>query len=271
MDWNKTKTIFIIVFSILNVFLYTLYVNRYNEAQNVEPLGEASIEERLHADNIRYDRLSKSSVQESYVTGNVRKYSLEDLKPRENQTYEIINETQLVATFTEPVLLQNVNDPLSLEDFTLKNIENGSSYELWEIDEEERKAVLFQTTKKRFIYNNSNAMLVIYWNEDNKILKYEQTEFQELEEFGEESVNLLPEEEVVRTLYARNLLNPNSTITDITLGYSTLVHFTDTQVFAPTWRVRVKLIDGSIEDYFVNAVEGKIIEFEKETEEIEQQ
>lgn len=255
------------MFSILNVFLYSLYLNRYNEFLNVEPLGETSIEDRLQADNIRYDSLSKSSQQESYVTGNVRMYTLDELTPRENQTIEIIDGTLLVATLNEPELIQNVEDPLVFKDFTLKNIENGSSYELWEIDKDERKAVLFQTTKNRFIFNNSKAMVTIYWNEDNEIIRYEQTEFEELEEFGEESVNLLPEEEVVRTLYARNLLNPDTTITDIILGYSTLVQITETQVFAPTWQVRVISKDGSIDDYFVNAVEGKIIEFEKETEE----
>ena len=48
------------------------------------------------------------------------------------------------------------------------------------------------------------------------------------------------------------------------LGYSTLVQLTETQVFAPTWHVRVELKDGEIEDYFINAIEGKIIEFQRE-------
>ena len=48
----------------------------------------------------------------------------------------------------------------------------------------------------------------------------------------------------------------------MTLGYSTLVQVTETQVFAPTWHVRVELKDGIIEDYFINAIEGKIIEFQ---------
>jgi regulatory protein YycI of two-component signal transduction system YycFG len=267
MDWNKTKTIFIIVFSILNVFLYSLYLNRHNEAQKLEPLGEASIAEQLQAENIRYDSLSVDTEKESYVTGKVRLYSLEELKPRENQTFEIIDKTKLVATFDEPVPILNVEAPTYFEEFVIKNVENGSSYELWEINEEERKAVLFQKMKDRFIFYNLNAAITIYWNEDNEIIKYEQAEFKELEEFPE-SIDLLPEEDAVVALFKKNLLKPDSTITDVILGYSTLVQFTETQVFAPTWRVRAKLKDGSIEDYFVNAVEGKIIEFEKEPEEI---
>jgi len=272
MDWNKTKTIFIIVFSILNVFLYSLYLNSYNEAQIIEPLGdEASIHEKLEADRIKYDSLSKVPEQESYVTGNVRVYSLEELQPRENQTIRIVDGTKLVAIFNEPVLIQNVQDALSFEEFAIANVENGASYELWEIDEEERKAVLFQKVKNHLIFNNSNARVTLYWNENQEMIRYEQTEFEELEAFGEGLVNLLAEEEVVKTLYARNLLKTESSIEDISLGYSTLVHFTETQVFAPTWHISVKSQDGLIEEYFVNAVEGKIIEFKNEEEDEEEE
>ena len=59
---------------------------------------------------------------------------------------------------------------------------------------------------------------------------------------------------------AKNLLKPNSQITSMKLGYSTLVQLTQKQVFAPTWEVRVKSPDGT-EEFFINAFEGKVIEF----------
>ena len=55
------------------------------------------------------------------------------------------------------------------------------------------------------------------------------------------------------------------------LGYSTLVQLTQTQVFAPTWEVRVKDAEGQVEEYFVNAFEGKILEFEKSSDVIEEE
>ena len=48
------------------------------------------------------------------------------------------------------------------------------------------------------------------------------------------------------------------------LGYSTLIQVTQTQVFAPTWEVRVQVADGKEEQYFVNAVEGKVIDIQKD-------
>ena len=270
MDWNKTKTIFIIVFSILNVFLYSLYLNRYNDAQELEILGETSIEERLQADNIRFESKTVDSVKESYVSGNIRVYDPEELKPLDNQSFEIFDRTKLVSTFKEPVIIGSPEDPASLVKFVSTNVYDGATYELFDVDKAAKKAIFFQTINNRQVYFNQNALLTIYWNEENQIIRYEQTALEELEEF-EQTENLLPDERAVEVLYQRNILKPNSTIESINLGYSTLVQLTETQVFAPTWRVRVELQDGSREDYFVNAVEGKIIEFNKEATELEEE
>lgn len=267
LDWNKTKTIFIFVFAILNVFLYSLYLNRYNEAKDVEVLGETSIEERLQGDNIRYDSIPENTTKEKYVSGNIRVYEKDELKPIENQKFEVIDKSKLVSTFDKPVPLENIEDTTNVRKFVDENVFDGSSYELFNIDVKEKTATFFQTINSRQIFFNQNALLTIYWNEENEVYKYEQTGFEELEDNFDQTETLLPDERAVEVLYQRSLLKPNSTITMISLGYSTLVQLTETQVFAPTWRVRVELQDGTKEDYFVNAVEGKIIEFNKESEE----
>ena len=271
MDWNKTKTIFIIVFSILNVFLYSLYFNRYNEHQEVEDLTVTTIEERLHADNIRINSTPEDTMKESYVSGKIRFYSPEEMKPLDNQTYEVLDKTHLIATFKEPVVLDSLEDPVSITGFVRTHVLDGTSYELFEIDEESNKATFFQIINKRQIFYNQNAKLMIYWNDENEVVRYEQTALEEIENDFEKSENLLSDDRAVEVLYTRNLIKPNSTITSISLGYSTLVQLTEIQVFAPTWRVRVELQDGKVEDHFINAVEGKIIEFNKEPVEIEKE
>ena len=267
MDWNKAKAIFIIVFLILNVFLYKLYLNRYNDALKVEALSETSIEERLQADNIRFESTPVDTVKESYVSGNIRVYTLEQLGSMKDQTIEIVDGTKLVSTFEEPVALGNLEDRSKFKEFVSEHVFEGSSYELFEVDEEAKKAIFFQTINKRQIFFNQNARLTIYWNEDKEVYRYEETSLEEHVIF-EQTENLLSDESAVEGLYKQNKIKPNSIIRSINLGYSTLVQLTETQVFAPTWRVRVELKDGTQEDYFVNAVEGKIIEFNKEFEEI---
>ena len=270
LDWNKTKTIFIVVFLILNVFLYKLYLNRYNDALKVEALSETSIEERLQADNIRFESNPVDTVNESYVSGNIRVYTNEELKSIKNQTIEIVDTTKLVSTFEEPIALGNLENRANLNEFVSKHVFEGSSYELFEVDVEAKKAVFFQTINKRQIFFNQNARLIIYWNEDKEVYRYEETSLDEHVIF-EQTENLLTDEAAVEGLYKQNKIKPNSIIRSINLGYSTLVQLTETQVFAPTWWVRVELQDGTEEDYFVNAVEGKIIEFNNELEEIDEE
>ena len=74
--------------------------------------------------------------------------------------------------------------------------------------------------------------------------------------------DLLSQDDAVSSLVTRGYLKPDSTVMQVKSGYSTLVQLTETQVFAPTWNVQVKLKDGTIEHYFINAIEGKVIEFQ---------
>ena len=98
--------------------------------------------------------------------------------------------------------------------------------------------------------------------EDGKNHKLPTREFGEFDSFNKKK-DILSPIDVINTLYSRDYLKKDSTVTDIVLGYSTLITLTKTQVFAPTWRVHVELKEGEIEDHFINAIEGKIVEFQR--------
>ncbi|TQR20044.1 hypothetical protein FG384_09105 [Psychrobacillus vulpis] len=265
MDWNKTKTIFIIVFSILNVFLFSLYLNRYNDASKVQVPSDTPIEERLLLDNIKFPKLESLVQEASYVSGNVHLFSEEELNKLSNQTIEMKNGSELVSIFNKPLPITEEN---SLEKLVHDNVLKGDSYGLWKIDEENNSAILFQKVNSRLVYYNPNAMLIVHWNDEKEIIQYNQTILDNLEDYNE-SKNLLPYMQAIKVLYSRGLLKPDSTVKEIKLGYSTLAQVTETQVFAPTWHVLVELSDKTSEEYFVNAVEGRIIEIPKETEQLE--
>ncbi|TQR11536.1 hypothetical protein FG383_14240 [Psychrobacillus soli] len=265
MDWNKTKTIFIIVFSILNVFLLSLYVNRYNDALNVVEPIDTPIEERLLSDNIKVPKTESYIQEASYVSGNVHLFSMEELDGLTNQTLEVKDGFQLIGTFKEPIAVTTEN---SLEKLVKANIIRGDSYGLWKIDEEEQSATFFQKVNDRLVYHNKNAQVIVHWNDEKELIGYEQTVLDNLEDY-DELKKLVSPMLVIKVLYSSSLLKADSTVKDIRLGYSTLATLTETQVFAPTWYVQVELSDGTMEEYFVNAVEGRISEIPKETEQPE--
>lgn len=263
MDWNKTKTIFIIVFSILNIFLYSLFLNRQMGMENVQVIGKTSIEETLKMDNITYNPIPLAKKEVSYLSANIAYFSEERLKGLKDQSFVIIEKSRLLSQMKTSVSVKNSKDDYAFDDFLDQYVLEGNEYELWEVDEEEQKAVFFQRVKDETIFYSTNAMLVIYWNADEIITHYEQRMLEEFVSFNHKK-DLLSQDDAVASLATRGYLKPDSTVTHVRSGYSTLVQLTETQVFAPTWNVQVKLKNGDIENYFINAIEGKIIEFEKE-------
>lgn len=261
MDWNKTKTIFIIVFSILNVFLFSLYLNRYNEALDLEVASDAPIEDRLFQDNITVPKIDVDIKEASYVSGNTHNFILEELEELPNQTI-VIDGSKLTSTFNKAIPITEEN---TVEKIVRENVLRGDSYGLWEKDEENKSATFFQKVNNRFVYYNKNATLVVYWNDQQEVVRYEQTILDDLEDYNEDRI-LMGSMRAIKVLYDHGHLKPDSVVKDIKLGYSQLLELTETQVFLPTWHILVELADGTKEDYFVNAIEGSIVEIQKDPE-----
>ncbi|MGG0668927.1 two-component system regulatory protein YycI [Sporosarcina koreensis] len=260
MDWNKTKTIFIVVFSILNIFLYSLYINQRTEAQNVQVAGKTSIEDLMKQENITYNVPQVVKSDFSYISANMKSFSQEELESLEDQSIDIIDNTTIESEMRTPVSILNTKEEYYFKDFLTKYVLNGAEYEFWQVDEESRKAIFFQKVNGEPIFYSSNATLTIYWDEDYEVTHYEQ---RMLEEFSSDNhkKEVLTQDEAVGSLATRGFLRPDSKVLKVTPGYSSLVQLTGKQVFAPTWNIRVELKDGTIEDHFINAIEGKVIEF----------
>lgn len=267
MDWNKTKTIFIVVFLILNVFLYYQYLSSYNEAQKVELLIEKKIDAMLQDDNIKYSDLPNVIKTAPYISTKVKTFTKEDLPESSNQSGKIIENNKFQITFKKPIYLGLSVTKDRLNEFSKQYIPSNDAYILWEINSEEKYALFFQRVNDKTFYYNVNGYIKLYWNDNNEVTHYEQTMLEKIEALEQQEIILQPLE-VLEVLYARNLLKPNSTVTTMNLGYSTFVQITETQVFTPTWEVRVKLEDGKEEILFINAVAGKVIEFDNTDNEL---
>ncbi|MGN4123537.1 two-component system regulatory protein YycI [Lysinibacillus sphaericus] len=269
MDWNRTKSIFIMVFLILNIFLYWLYLNRYNEAQNVEIPGEKTIGARLEDDNITFGALPNSIESATYISGKVHNFTPAEFA-NSNHQVDLSVGTRARVILESPVKVRNINDDTSFTEFAQAHIKEGNSYALWKVDRKERVAIFFQKTNNGMLYYNKSGLLKIQWNSNNEVTMYEQTMIDSIEEM-EQQESVIPPLQIIQTLYAKGLLKPDSRITQMKLGYSTLVYLTQTQVLVPTWEIRVKLSDGETEEYFVNAVEGNVIEFQEDKQEDKQE
>jgi len=232
--------------------------------------NDTPIEQKLFLDNIKVSEIDSEIKEAFYVSGTVHNFSSKEIEELDNQTIETPTSFKLISTFKEPIKITEEN---TLEKIVHAQVIRGSTYGLWKLDEKNKTATLFQQVNNHFVYYNTNAQLIVHWNEENELIGYEQTVLDDLEDYNK-SQKLLPHMQAINTLYDNVLLKPDSTIKEIKLGYSTLAQLketqvetpVETQVFAPTWRILVDLIDGTTEEYFVNAVEGRIIEIQKEKE-----
>ncbi|WP_421382398.1 two-component system regulatory protein YycI [Bacillus salacetis] len=267
MDWSKTKTIFIIVFLILDIFLLTLFINKYNENQ-YDFLGEAKLEDKLKIDNISYEQpLSKDPEKQPYLNAITKAFTEEEIKELKDQSVEIIGSTTISSKLEDGkyVLSEKFNSE-ELNDFIDKNVLHGDSYTFWEIDEEQQRILYYQTYEGKTLYKNINGELAIYYNEDRQIVSYTQTLMTDFEEIPDKKSVITPLQ-ALETLYDKEKLPSESTIGTPEIGYYTLVPEAERQVLAPAWHFTVSK-DEDKHHLFVNAFEGNIIEFNNTEKEL---
>lgn len=267
MDWSKTKTIFIIVFMILDIFLLTLFINKYNESQ-YDFLGEAKLEDSLQLENIEYELpLSKEFEKQPYLNAITKAFTEEEIQELKNQSVEIINSTTITSKLEDgDYVLSEKFKPEELNDFISQNVLHGDSYSYWGIDEDQQRVLYYQTYKDKPLFQNINGQLVIYFNEDRKIVSYTQTLMTDFEEFTDTKSVITPIQ-AVETLYDKEKLLPDSSLGMPEIGFYTLVPEAERQVMAPAWHFTVTK-DGQSDHLFVNAFEGNIIEFSSTEKEL---
>jgi len=267
LDWSRIKTIFIFAFLILNIYLLNEFYKIYVSSQ-YDYLSETSFENKLKTEEIEYVELPKNLKKDRYISATPKKFTKEELEKLsgtilKGQTIKIKNETTIESALNNPIQL---NKDFGSDDLTpiLKNsVFQGDQYDFWNIDSVEQTITFYQHYQGKMLYKNINGELTFYLNNNNEIVGYKQTLLKDFEEFSEEETILQPMKGI-ETLYENGELPFGSKITDVELGYYTLVHLTSSQVLTPVWRF---VVNGE-EDLFVNAIEGQIIQLNNEDKKI---
>lgn len=264
MDWSKTKSIFIGVFLILNIFLYSQYIETYNGNQladkaQIEKPHKENIDSKLKEDNITYESLPATVESAPFISAQVKTYSMSEFPNNSNQQYKLVSDNKLIVDFKTPVKLSSTKESNVLQEFVNQYVYEGASFVLWEIDEEARTATFFQSVNDWTVYYNKKAQVKIHWNTKDEVFMYEQTMLEKVKEM-ERKKKIIPALQILQVLYAQQLLQTDDHITFMKLGYMTHVDVTQKQVFAPTWEVHVEKGSGKEAFYLVNAVDGKVTE-----------
>ncbi|KYD07975.1 two-component system regulatory protein YycI [Heyndrickxia sporothermodurans] len=266
MDWNKTKTMFIIVFLILDIFLFVQFSRQYSDSKIEQLKEDPSLEDRLKEAEITYNiSFPSESIKVQYISAKTKKFTEKEIKELVNQTVTIgPNKTSLFSTFKKPEKLNSSFDPIQLETFISENMLYGNQYKYWEYDKDKNVIIFYQTYEDKQFFKNDSGQLVLILNDKNEVVSYKQTILEKMEKRGGEKA--LPIMTAIGNLYAKNMIFAKSEVVKAELGYYTLIPQTESQMLVPTWHFVVK--HGKVaDDLFVNAIDGRVIpKNDKETE-----
>jgi regulatory protein YycI of two-component signal transduction system YycFG len=255
MDWSKIKTIFILTFLILDVYLFYQFI-KIRDDNKYEIATEATFEDKLKADEIKYIELPKTPTKEQYISAKPKIFTKDDLDKLKGQMAYLKDATTIESAFVKPVQLSSKFNVSEVTAFLRENILFGDHYQFFSKNDKKDTITFYQQYENKEFYKDISGTITLNISKDNRIISYEQTYLIGLDKMTTNE-EVLPPLNAIETLHQKGLLKAKSKITSIELGYSTLVQLAASQVLTPTWRVVVN----DKEDLFVNAFEGQVIDF----------
>ena len=260
MQWGQIKTLFILCFLILNVYLFYQFIDKQNESDlRVKEAPDSSIEAKLKNENIKVGELPQEEKRESFISVKQRtltdddKKEIDDLK---NQTTMILDDKQILSTFDKPIGISDDAKEDTVATTVKQNVWKGDEYSLWDWNKDINMLVFFQKKKDQPVFFNQSGVLLVFLNDKNEIVSYTQTILGEADDEDSEKKDLIKSIKAVETLYKANELKSGDEITKADIGFYTRLPFENgVQVFVPTWKITVN----DERHYFVNALEGYAI------------
>ncbi|MGE7604299.1 two-component system regulatory protein YycI [Peribacillus sp. NPDC097675] len=261
MDWNNTKSIFIMVFFVLNIFLLYQLLEKINDNQYDEFITESSYEEVLKEDDIAIKNpLAKQKVKDQFLIAKSKNFDKKELKDLKNQKVNIIEGNKLVGSFKTPISLGKEFKSADIDLFLKDNIMYGSEYGYWGYDKKGQSITCYQVNDNKMFFNNSKGKVTLYLNKDDEVTSYEQTYLVGIKKFNKPK-ELYSDLDAVYALYSHGNIVSKDEVTDVKLGfYNSLQTTSSSHLLVPTWWVVVN----DETDLFVNAFDGEVIELNTE-------
>ena len=258
MQWSRIKTLFILCFIILDVYLLFIFLDKQKEADiGILERPDTTIEKQLEAENIKVGQLPEEQPDESFLSVQQKKFTADEIRQIENkddQELSMMNETFIFSKFIEPITVPKGAKSEIITELVNDHVLYPDEYVFWDWNKDFNVILFFQKKNDRPIYFNQNGMILFFLNDDNEIVSYTQTMLGE-EEDRDDKKSIIKPIKAIETLYRWSQLNAGEEVTSMKIGYHTIVPLPDgVQVFVPTWKVTVN----HERNYFVNAIEGFI-------------
>lgn len=256
MQWGQIKTLFILCFLILNIYLLIQFLEKQEQADlGILEQQEKTFEEQLEEESIKVGPIPDGNYEEAFMAVKPKVFSeaeANQLNGLKNQKAIMLFNNFILSQYENPVKIPAEASAEDIKNIVQSTFPFPEEYMYWDWNKTSNILIFFQKEDNRPIYFNQNALILVYLSEDNEAMFYTKTMVGKAET-REEKRTLIKPMKAIETLYKSNELQSGDEITKVDIGFHTRIPLdSGVQVFAPTWKVSVN----DERDYFVNAMEG---------------
>lgn len=263
MDFKKIQMILIITFSVLNLYLLSVLLEKNEELNFGDPSTTVNLQEGLRNDNIKAPELSSDDVEIPFIKTDKDSYLADHLNELSNQTTRM-DGGKLLSVLSEPIQLKldtnnskgNQLEPLQ-EFIDGGNVLKANEYEFLSYQAVNQRIVYVQMVNNIPIADGTGS-LIFNLNDEGQVTSYEQTHTGPAEIQGRQR-SVISEQSAIESLYLSNQIPGSSTIRNVTLSYFQTLSLTDMNIYSPMWYVEIVRDNVPIQVKHVDALTGKII------------
>lgn len=267
MDFKRIQIILIVTFSVLNLYLLSVLLDK-NESLNFgNPSSAVNLQEGLRSDNIKAPDLSTENTEIPFIKTDKDTYLGDHFKDLPNQTTRMEN-NKLISMLTEPIKLYlNEETNLSVQIAPLRefidsgNVLKGEEYTFLSYQVINRQIIFMQAVNGVPIADSTGS-LIFNLNEDKEVISYEQTHTGPAEVQGRDRT-VISEQNAIESLYLSNQIPNKATIKNLTLSYFQTLSLEDMNIYSPMWYVEIVRENVPVQVKRVDALTGNIITVSK--------
>lgn len=241
--------IFLIVFVLLNLFLFSIYQEGLDDKDMAIRGGiSETLESRLKADNIKFPSDLSSEVETGYYLSaeemDLIGLAQSELKNQEWRISDNLLISEMMNGHEVPINLDI--EEKQLHQFMSKkgNVINGQKYIRNRPESKPLKKYVFNQVWENIPFCDDTSKISVIVEEDEegsgKITGYQQSMLENIEPLREQQ-NLITARDAIISLYTNNRLQSGYVIDSIELGYTRIFTIRGKNVYIPAWFVSISV------------------------------
>ena len=267
MDFRRIEVIFIVVFAILNAYLFGSYWQYQLEAGTTSSSNSSensTILKEMRNDQITYMPLSNKKMNGYYASATVDTSLKDNIKRLTDQSARVVD-NYVESTLNEELTVDPKQPQKVLNTFVKNryNIVYGSEYQYNPNLSTSVQVVYTQMIDGHPVYSKAGK-LTFYVNASNEVTGYTQGHLVNEKQLREKS-ELISQTRAVTWLYQYNEIQNDSKVEWADLGYTNLLTTDNGVVYVPTWVIGIKSKSSTgIQVKRINAFSGVLIKKDHE-------